>query len=89
VVLMACSTCNCNEGRQCAGSLAASRAALGLPPLHQMDGGHEVRHGIAWPIERDTPIETPESAARKGTACILFAIAILLCAGFAALTVPF
>jgi hypothetical protein len=54
-----------------------------------MDGGHEVRHGIAWPIERDTPIETPESAARKGTACILFAIAILLCAGFAALTVPF
>jgi hypothetical protein len=90
VVLMACSTCNCNEGRQCAGSLAASRAALGLPPLHQMDGGHEVRHGIAWPIERDTAPESPESAAHKAlaVACILFAIVVITCALFGVLMIP-
>jgi hypothetical protein len=30
-----CQDCNCRQGRDCPGSLAASRAALGLPPLDE------------------------------------------------------
>jgi hypothetical protein len=45
-----------NEGRGDPRSRNASRAALCLAPLHQSDGGHAYRDGLAWPIE-DEPHE--------------------------------
>jgi hypothetical protein len=91
VVLMACSTCNCNEGRECSGSLAASRAALGLAPmapLHTRDGGTYFHNGRAWPIEHDTPPESAEVVTSRAMACILFAIVVITCALFGVLMIP-
>lgn len=48
-----------DQGRNCPQCLNASRAAIGLAPLHQKDGGHEYRDGVVFPLE-DGPQEEPE-----------------------------
>jgi hypothetical protein len=56
--ILACSTrgrCtgHCREGRDCPNSTNASRAALGLPPLHERDGGHSVSGALVFPLKLD------------------------------------
>lgn len=80
---MPCATCNddCRQGRDCPYAVDASRAAIGLAPLHQQDGGHYFHDGIAFPIGYDQPLETPESAAERAAfvGWVLFSATVIVC----------
>lgn len=70
------------QGKDCECATNASRAALGLPPLHQQDGGHRVNGGISFPMQpgdgmrEDEPLYTPESVSEPMPLVIWIATAI-------------
>jgi hypothetical protein len=69
---MACSICNCREGRGCPGSVDASRAALGLPPL---------REGGNYHAQYSDPIGTPEHWMSRTAGVVGLVLLAVACVG--------
>src|SRR5690242_3070996 len=80
-----------NQGKGCLCDTNASRAAIGLAPLHTKEGGHVYRDGLSFPMqpgegmEQDEPLYSCDSVMELLPSWVawLFVVAAAVCMAIA------